>query len=401
MIAQSQRKIKSLLAGYRNENSRYLAPKDVEVASFSSSDIKNYKEISTRSAKKFYDQIITFCEAAVSDDKFFVELKDVGLPSSSTRCPTAREVEKDVLAGRLSMTFYSTDGFNFSAEFLHIYKARSHQSTKYKDIIAICKRALICTEPSLQSETLDLYCNYILRIVAWEADLSSAICEHKFKSDFPSVRVAALADSKLQRPLKVYIGKLDTGKISFWVRFEPLVTRDGAATPRRSLFSSVATAQRDDNDSDADESDAKKRKETTEILSRCSFLYYRRFSLTTQSVGDLSVGGTLRSTSGGDGGKAIPVPPPRLESANDLSVFLSVSRGRGSGVWSHNTDAGTSQKNAMPGAAATVQVESLNASACAEVRKRIDLSAVELPVELLVCLLVLALSRLLVLLSHC
>ena len=63
------------------------------------------------------------------------------------RYPSIQNVEKELTANdSISLSFYGTSGYHFSAELIHVYHAKISSATTFKDSLSVCQRALLASK---------------------------------------------------------------------------------------------------------------------------------------------------------------------------------------------------------------------------------------------------------------
>lgn len=79
------------------------------------------------------------------------------IPTSAPICPTLSSVQESLTSGALSFTVHAASGYDFTAEFQHVYEGHSTSKSTYGDFLVICKRALIAHDPSLSDSAAESY----------------------------------------------------------------------------------------------------------------------------------------------------------------------------------------------------------------------------------------------------
>ena len=218
---------------------------------------------------------------------------DIHFPSQwpSPTYPTARDVKKRIRDKKLFVSFYSLDGYDFTAEFEHVYSGDTSHTSIFDDVVAVCKRAIVSADPGMTVSTsdLDVLADYVTRMAAWEAGAGDSVAAATVASALPlldaTVIPPTLTLSRYGHHVRIYIGfdPTSTSKkngLCFWVRTSPRLTyslsKEAAAKRLVSLREAAAedrangrhdeTAGNDDEEIDID----------NEVVRLC---YVRRYQL--------------------------------------------------------------------------------------------------------------------------
>jgi hypothetical protein len=114
----------------------------------------------------------------------------------------------DLFKEKFSMTVHSLEGYNFSLEYAHVYRAKSDSSFFPLDVFSVCQRSLIAFDPFLAADTLQLYAEFIVRVGYWEAMKAPTSGDRALTAAFPDAN-AGVDDSEsatAARSVRAYIG---------------------------------------------------------------------------------------------------------------------------------------------------------------------------------------------------
>lgn len=141
-------------------------------------------------------------------DRRLHKFSNVSQPTETTTvCPALPEIEKLLSSRSLYMSFHSITGYDFSAEFEHVYDGNMTIKSVYANNRIICWRAIAAVCPNVPDNVIESYVDYILRIAAWEATLAYAICDHTMKTKYPSIQCSSdlTASPSKFSSIRVYI----------------------------------------------------------------------------------------------------------------------------------------------------------------------------------------------------
>lgn len=91
-------------------------------------------------------QNIQFAEFDRSTYLLNFDNKTITYPETQYHFPSSEDVKNKFLDGLLVTTVHSTDGYNFTSEYLNIYKGKTDLMSIYNDTIVIIKRAIVATD---------------------------------------------------------------------------------------------------------------------------------------------------------------------------------------------------------------------------------------------------------------
>eukprot|EP01038_Epipyxis_sp_PR26KG_P006372 gene6372-8776_t len=144
----------------------------------------------------------------------------------------------------LILRVHSMDGYDFSAEFVKVYKGSFNKKRIFNDTLAVIKRALLAADPSMPNSLVSSYSSLILRISAREAQTSSSIALQAIMSHFPQLQIEINSKFESISQLMIFIGRSNrNGQIILSIRstpslFSPNNLSKGSPFPGLSLFSS-------------------------------------------------------------------------------------------------------------------------------------------------------------------
>ena len=237
--------------------------------------------------------------------KCLTEVK-VNYPSSTIPCPKLSQVKKLISSQQLLLGIFSLDGYNFSEEFANVYKGESTENTIYKDLITICKRAIMAQENiDIEDEILTSYAEYILTIAAWELSIGLSVCTDSIKASIPNVNIIAGQKTNISIVSSVYIGMAKNNTLYFWVRTTPefVFEEKNKSVGFRAKKVNVETA-------------------CQRVIATGKFCYYRRFDLNVEAVSITQAYDTSIIRQRDD----VPAPPPKPPSLKDIAVYLNFSQ---------------------------------------------------------------------------
>jgi alpha-tubulin suppressor-like RCC1 family protein len=236
-----------------------------------------------------------------TSSKCILEFEDIQFPSSFSLCPTLKDVENAMTNDLLVLNIKEFGGYNFFSEFEHIYRGKSNKRTSFRDAVAVCKRALLAIEPSMDESLAQLYTEYIIRIAAWEVHIGNSACTSTIGSSLPLITVCAMKRSRYSIA-SIFIGHNEIDhSLSFCVRVCPEVDSVAISLKKSKI---VPPPRYDD----------------VKILSASRFCYYRRFYLNKSTVEELEAFSELNSTVKSK--NLPPPPPPKPPSPKDIALFI-------------------------------------------------------------------------------
>jgi len=210
-------------------NREFIAPIDFKIPRFYFSSIKTISTAEDLSnISKLHSKGLTVLSSIQISKKphsFMLMLSPTPGSQSIADCPSLKDVETSFLNDRLAIVFHSVSGYNFSAEYSHIYMAHSSRATAFTDCLAVCKRAIIATDPSIETEMLERYVNFIVRVAKWESTLAIKNCGTAVATEAPSLQITAMQRFKGFHNVKVFIGNAADNTLSAWIRLEANVDK--------------------------------------------------------------------------------------------------------------------------------------------------------------------------------
>ena len=145
-------------------------------------------------------EVCQFIRKSRADKRLIVQLPRA--PSASLSCPSLEEVYLAILKENTMFTVHSLDGYNFSAEYAHIYRLRSEKSFYPLDVVSVCQRAILSHDPFLKHAKK---CSeFIVKIAYWEAIKLEATADSSFAAIFPIVKAVSTKDRFYGA--RIYIG---------------------------------------------------------------------------------------------------------------------------------------------------------------------------------------------------
>jgi hypothetical protein len=193
------------------------------------------------------------------------------------------------------------------------------------DHLIILQRALRASSPSLSDQRSTRYAEFILRMAAWEANLSASVLEGTIRGIFPTWPAYPLEETASSMPqhAEIYLGHNSQGELSFTVRFRKDL--DMYATSSTESSSKAVSAA------------AKTAAEGMPADVALEVVYYREFVLTDAVIDTFGQASFVSSTAIGAGKGAQqfvpPPPPPKRNKASgaggteseDIRVYVLVT----------------------------------------------------------------------------
>jgi len=252
---------------------------------------------------------------------FLLQMGSTAYPKQVRLCPVVERVRGRLAGESLIVTVHSYSGYDFSAEYTHVYKGKFSPKTAPDDLDAVLRRALRSASPTIGEGSCARYAEFAARIGAWEGDLASAVCEETLRARFPRwsalpLEIASDSDEPF-RHVQIYVGHNGVGELSFSVRVRLSLELAPALAPVKDAPNSDRAAAA----AAAALVDVQLEADTT-----LEAVYYREFSLTDAVIDAFSQGSVL----GASGGKMqVPPPPPKrskvgAEGEDDIRVYLLV-----------------------------------------------------------------------------
>lgn len=160
--------------------------------------------------------------------KCMLEFDNIVFPSTFPICPDISTIKTNMQNDKLYILIYSKEGYNFSAEFEHVYKGKMNKNTLYDDTFAICKRAIIAIDPLLDDNSnIDSYVEYILCHATWEISIANSICSKTLNIQTPKLPITCKNANNIFSTCKVFIGRISQNHpLSFWVRVCPFLEKN-------------------------------------------------------------------------------------------------------------------------------------------------------------------------------
>jgi hypothetical protein len=109
------------------------------------------------------------------------------IPVSSPLCPSLNDFKEAIKKEQIFLSINSLKGYNFSSEFIRVYKGNLTWKTAYDNFFHITKRALLACFSALNGMDANLYSQYILCIALWECKLSIGIATESLSSKMPEL----------------------------------------------------------------------------------------------------------------------------------------------------------------------------------------------------------------------
>lgn len=226
---------------------KWIAPIDKNIACINTAIFQNkidLKDIDNLTSLKNYvfDSCLLTPEMEKSQlvaQKCMLEFDNIAFPTTFPICPDVSTIKTNMQNDKLYILIYNKEGYNFSAEFEHVYKGKFNKSTLYDDTFAICKRAIIAIEPSLENEnsTIDSYVEYILCHAAWETSIAHSICSSTLSIQIPKLPITCKNVNNVFSTCKIFIGRISKNHpLCFWVRVCPFLEQ-----PKKGTFSQSST----------------------------------------------------------------------------------------------------------------------------------------------------------------
>lgn len=110
------------------------------------------------------------------------------IPPGSPVCPTIKAVDESIEKRKIFFSVYSSSGYNFSNEFIRIYKGHLSWNTAKKDFRAILRRCLLSVESAMSNADADKFSEFILRVSLWECRLSIETSRATLSARFPDLK---------------------------------------------------------------------------------------------------------------------------------------------------------------------------------------------------------------------
>jgi hypothetical protein len=185
----------------------------------------------------------------------------VQLPPSLAKvppCPSFQDVKANIERDMSIFTVHSFDGYNFSAEYSHIYRMRTEKNFYPLDVLSVCQRALMALDPLMDADRALIHAQHIIRVAYWDASNVETVGDAALTNGFPSVE--AVSDRTKSFHSRIYLGRLaDDPNLSCFVRIFCGV---------KSVVSSAEAS----------------REEEAAAAERCQLLLYRKHSLTNEAI---------------------------------------------------------------------------------------------------------------------
>ena len=231
--------------------------------------------------------------------KYIMHLGKVVTPVESSVCPLIGKVDESIEKQEMFLSIYSDNGYNFSNEFVRVYKGETSWSTSKNDFRVLICRALMASDTAMTKEAAHKYAEYILRISKWECKLSVEAAAATLESKMPDLK--AKVESKLAfREVKLFIG---ADPISFnpcfWVRvcFPLIATEHQDRVAEKELFS------------------FSRKPIKHKFIDIC---YCKKHILGQNELDDLDIG--IADT--GEKLEDVPLPPPKQSKPEDIGIYL-------------------------------------------------------------------------------
>ena len=242
-----------------------------------------------------------------------IQLCPIVYPKQVKLCPTIENIKQKMSDETLVVSIFSYTGYSFLAEYTHVYKSKFNKDKVFEDILVIIQRALRSSSPSLNDENCIKYSEFILRMSAWEAQLSSMVLDETNRAVFPSWQAhpSPVLNETDAHHIEVYIGHNTNGELSFTVRLrDELEMR---------AISSTKDAKNKQKTSELQDPD----KLNTDIAIES--IYYREFLLTDNVIETYNPVSYTKTNTGvskntGFGTIPPPPPPPRRNGQKDSSM---------------------------------------------------------------------------------
>ena len=299
------------LSRKKANNVHQFSPADRKAACIDLTAVKMHKSwmvsnsITMSSVKAICSDIFLLEATKDLPPRYLVPLGKPTLPTTFSVCPTEREVEKDIESDRFYISFHDAVGYDFSSEFVYVYMARSGKESHFKDHLAVCRRALIAVDSSLAESDLDAFSHHIIRMTRWEMSLGPLIASSTLSQglrDLP-INVIPQRTGTKYNPCRVYIGKNSDQTLMFSIRLSFAMSKGSGYVP----VPLAAAGDREEATNDK------------KLLDFSSVVYYRKYPLTMAAVDVLNKINTEMV-----GGARVPPPPPKVQSDDDIRVYLSI-----------------------------------------------------------------------------
>ena len=295
--------------GDNHDHKKFIAPVDDGVATLSLKEFSN---------AIFQYEYLADLHATVTDsipedmdgkkpDECLIELGSVAYPAVFPQCPNLSQIQSSMSSQKLFITLYNIDGYNYTAEYNHVYRGKISWDTAYKDIFTIALRAIQTQDPSLSKDQAMSYTTYMLRMIAWETSLCQHAASDSIENTFPVLN--AVAETSSFHHVKVYIGRhygstaRIAGELCFWLRLSPGVEMTADRGPNDALSITIARS--------------------------FNFVYYRRYALNPIQVEEFSRNNRDPSVDSDNITKSVnandaPLPPPPPPPPQDVQLWLLV-----------------------------------------------------------------------------
>ena len=226
--------------------------------------------------------------------RLMLDLERAPYPVSAKVCPSLDAIEADLKREKMYLTIHSREGYNFTAEYEHVYMGRLRKASLFRDISAICRRAVTVAGPAIETSEVGAYVEYIIRMATWEALIASDVAALAISALFPKIDFTCSRAAAKLLSAKIYIGS-EAGNLCFWVRTCP----EAIALPSTKRSKAMSA-------------------ELAKILASSRFCYYRKFYVNKEVVNALQTDTAANLTRG----KAAPPPPPKPPLSGDARLFL-------------------------------------------------------------------------------
>ncbi len=215
---------------------KWIAPIDKNVACINTAVLQNkidLRDIDNLTSLKnsVFDSCLLKPEMEKSQSvaqKCMLEFDNIAFPTTFPIRPDVSTIRTNMQNDKLYVLIYNKEGYNFSAEFEHVYKGKLNKHTLYDDTFAICKRAIIAIEPSFENEnsSIDSYVEYILCHAVWEISIANAICSSTISIQIPKLPITCKNVNNIFSTCKIFIGRTSKNHpLCFWVRVCPFLEK--------------------------------------------------------------------------------------------------------------------------------------------------------------------------------
>lgn len=233
-------------------NWQWLSPMDQRITSVSAQDIA--RELK-RQDKHLLKDIIAACR-----DKGRKVLLQFSPPNLKDipNCPDLDDIKIALVKESYFTTVHNLNGYNYSVEYAHIYRARSDKSFFPLDVFTVCQRGLLTIDPFLKKELAAEYADFMIRASYWEYVKVKAFANHAMAETFPDV--LATAGDLAFGSTRIYIGQHpSTSALCFFIR--------------------TTCSLKSVSDSTGDE-----REEEADAAEKFTFATYKRYDLTPAAI---------------------------------------------------------------------------------------------------------------------